>query len=782
MAIQYYMRGYNTSAPGAVGYVDWVVNDEPDSVAAYIQSPFLSVNITNITVNKVVNSKVDNFLQPDEGFTLSDGPFLHLNSFDWLHASVPVPTIIPEPQTYVGLAVTRGGTTDSTGQLIPGPSTNFFSTLLWDEQVQSWKFIKNTDGDHVTLGDYLSVNTGDVTVDGYVSVGDSPTDSNMPTTGSIRLQNDKWITASKASNADGFLIKIDTSDRVQVGTLAESPIIYMPGNLRVDGYIRDGNTSSTNGFIRNGNNTSIVTFNNTLNNNNITALSSGTVNSFNNNVVIGDSSNAAVVLNTSTGSGSSPNGTTGVHKFQVNAVTLLEVGRGNPDTNVFIRFTNDNPQANNPSITQTSTTIGNGQNLTVKAQTSTAASSTGGGLLLSSGNGTSSDGYVFIQTGGTSQVIVSPTQTTILGNLLVNGTTTSIASTVVEIADRVINLNSSANQFPGSPIAVPSQLTGFAIDRGSADGVNKRSYYGLMWAEADGYWRFGINTDGYTAQNTLTGSLPVIASAFLAQPTATVPVNTSLIPTVGGFRALNNTSALSSRNNVGTFDLPLVGTDATNHLLWGSPTNNAGTIFNISASTDYDFQVNSLTAYKLTLNTSGASTLEAAADTTSLTYKQADKTTNSGTGATTTIQAQNETGTTSNGGNLNLTSGTGTSLDGYLNLQAGGTSVVTVHTNKVAFLKGRRRHITNVTTTYTILVTDDYLSITTLSAPFTITLPASPVTGDEYVIKDSTGNAATNNVTVSGNGNNIDGSATFLFSQPYASATFTFAGGQWSVT
>lgn len=54
MAIQYHMRGYNTTAPGAVGYVDWVVNNEPDTNATFIPSPFVSGNISKITVNKVI--------------------------------------------------------------------------------------------------------------------------------------------------------------------------------------------------------------------------------------------------------------------------------------------------------------------------------------------------------------------------------------------------------------------------------------------------------------------------------------------------------------------------------------------------------------------------------------------------------------------------------------------------------------------------------------------------------------------------------------------------------
>jgi len=1223
MAIQYYMRAYNTTLSQ---YVDWIVNDQPDSTGAY--SPYLPSQLINITVNKVVGSKIDNFLQPDEGFTISDGYFFHLNSFDWLHASVPTATVIPPPTSYVGVAVTRGGTTNGTGQLLPGVSTNFFATMLWDESEQRWKFVKNINGDHTTLGDYLPLGTGSLVVDGYIAVGTGPTVINMPTTGSLRLQNNQWITARKLGNTDGYLVRMDTLDRVQLGNTTESPFIYIPGNLRVgltlaDGYIRDAGTVSipTTGFIRNSNNTSIITLKNLAGTVDITALSSTTTN----NVVIGDSINEAVRFNTATAVGVPA--ALGVHQFQVNGTTLVEIGNGNPTINPFIRFT---APSINPFITQTNTGAGSGQTLsiqaqtttagqggilvlsagdgstthgsvqvragaatpkltifptvsasaadnnsvllnenklrfastesnpsilqdlaasgtgqiftlqaqnittgtggevrvtsgsgtssvlagvlnlqtggtnrltivggatastgttthhinieefdptvpnplirqaitgsatgqiltlqaqnaltnggaivltsgtgsidanagtfdiqtgtrsrmlitaagattatalfninafsivggsdatnipnpiwkqldrtsgspngqifTIQAQTSTVAGSIGGDLVLGAGDGILRDGYVRIQTGFTDRVIITETQTIVLGDFLVLGTHTTVDSTVVELKDRVIHVNSTAASYPVvSPI--PTSITGFSVDRGTIAGPAKRDYYGLFWYETapDGYWRFGINTDGYSpgTEQNLSLTLPVMASTFLAQPSAaplTVPA-AATIPTVGGFRALNNTVALSSRHTDAVNDLILVSTDSSNKLIWGASANNTGHIFRTTVGTIYDFRAADVSTYQIIPISNGATTLKATAAVTSVTYtqddlttasgtgaattiraqnetgttsiggalnlnagtgtsiggavnittgsgitaglinfliggvqaiafnnvdddasgfaevikiastittprifqastvaasgqilalmaqnaattggplqlhsgagatndgyinlttgntvkmtvypttavvaannnsilffenklrfdtaqttpliRQDDKTTASGTGETLTLQAQNETGTTSNGGDLNLTSGTGTSLDGYLNLQSGGSAIVRVHTNKVTFLKGFRRHITNITGTYQVLVTDNYLAITTLSAPFTITLPANPLAGDEYIVKDTTGNAAISNVTIAGNGNNIDGSATFLFSQPYAGATFTFAGGNWSVT
>ena len=183
---------------------------------------------------------------------------------------------------------------------------------------------------------------------------------------------------------------------------------------------------------------------------------------------------------------------------------------------------------------------------------------------------------VFVQTGGVNQIIVSPNQTTILGNLLVNGTTTSVSSTVVDIADRVVHFNSSANVFPGTVVAAPTQITGFSIDRGSPTTTTKRDYYGLFWVETDSIWKYAANVDGYTSETTLSVALPALGSYYVAQPNAAVVAGT--IPTAGGFRSLNNTTAVSSRNAAGSADLLLLGSNSTNQIVHGSATNNAGLI------------------------------------------------------------------------------------------------------------------------------------------------------------------------------------------------------------
>lgn len=1342
MAIQYYMRGYNTSSPGTVGYVDWVVNDTPDSTATYVPAPYVSGNITNITVNKTVQSKTDNFLESDQGYILSDGLFFHVNAHDWLHASPPSITVIPPPTSYTGFAVTRGGTTNAAGQLVAGASTNFFSCLIWDEANQRWRFVRNTNGDHVTLGATQDVSMGNIIsdgylrIDGYIAIGPAP----ALTTGSLRLTNNLWITSRKAAGAaDGYLIRLDNTDRVQIGTLADNPVTYIPGNLRVDGYVRDGSTNvPTTGFVRNGNNTSIITARDQQNANDHILLSTNNVTQ-NNNLVLGNATAnfGNILLNTVTA---------GLHQFQTNTTTFLELGTSgtpaNNNPNNFVRFTSAivNPSiyqvtaaagsgqlmnvqsqsttaagqtggsvaltagsapvggfggtidlyagatgsfpvaatlkmrihpttaptaANNNSIqyfenlfrvdtAQTAplfrqddntTSSATGQPYTVQAQNATGATSTGGALNLTSGTGTTVAGNVNIQTGGTNQIIVSPTFITpgtitptagsvvIRGSLEVVGTTTTIDSTVVDIIGRVIHANwTDPVQSPNT--AVPSLVAGYTVHRGNIAGV-PRDGAALIWSEGtlpsggDGYWRAittpgdGYGNDNTNVTNTTTG-LGVMASNF-APTLDPIPVAGTL-PASGGLRVANNTFAsvarnvapvttiaaasnlttlpqatinvasttgftaagtllifsdagvqtvtytgtsggnqftgatggtglihtgayvaqtnksttiaagsngatlpqatinvastvgfpasgtirvISNGNNGGTqtitytgtgattftgcsggtgtlatgnsvtslaipgnADIQLIGTDFGNRVLHGNPTTGNGHIFNTPTATTYNFQVNSIDqvvfgatdtnadgyiesislgptvniprisqttrpdtganagfalvlqaqagqqqsggnannnggnlilasgpagtggggapavhgtvdiqtdgnikirvfptfaasaadnnsmlideslirvgpaqnvprirqdnttnasgqsfslqaqnaattggplllqggtgatndgyvniitgtttkmtvfpttavsaadnnsilffenlfridtaqvtprlrqddkttnaatgetftiqaqnetgttstggnlvltsgtgttvagnvniqtggltrvsvnptfttfndtaeAYRVTPVSAGTTTLQFASTVTAARIFQADLTTNSGTGAPLTVQAQNETGTTSVGGALNLTSGTGTTTNGAVNLQVAGVTTASLVTNKFVFNKGRRRNVTSISSAggpYTTLATDDYIAVTLLAAPLTVNLPTTPVLGDEYVIKDTTGNAATSNVTVSGNGNNIDGAASFTLSQPYAAATFTFAGGQWSVS
>jgi hypothetical protein len=86
-----------------------------------------------------------------------------------------------------------------------------------------------------------------------------------------------------------------------------------------------------------------------------------------------------------------------------------------------------------------------------------------------------------------------------------------------------------------------------------------------------------------------------------------------------------------------------------------------------------------------------------------------------------------------------------------------GTLLTTAYTG--AALPGQIAWDTTVKTSgFTAVAYGGYFCNTT-SAAFTVTLPATPTRGQFVVIVDYAGTSATNNITVSGNGGNINGGA-----------------------
>jgi hypothetical protein len=81
---------------------------------------------------------------------------------------------------------------------------------------------------------------------------------------------------------------------------------------------------------------------------------------------------------------------------------------------------------------------------------------------------------------------------------------------------------------------------------------------------------------------------------------------------------------------------------------------------------------------------------------------------------------------------------------------------------------------------YTTLISDHLILVDT-SAARTINLIAAPVTGTLYIIKDSVGSAAANNITITPAAGNIDGAASATINVNYGSATLVYSGSQWSL-
>lgn len=78
---------------------------------------------------------------------------------------------------------------------------------------------------------------------------------------------------------------------------------------------------------------------------------------------------------------------------------------------------------------------------------------------------------------------------------------------------------------------------------------------------------------------------------------------------------------------------------------------------------------------------------------------------------------------------------------------------------------------------YQVLVTDYIVGVTSTAAARTITMPNTGMTvGQSWTIKDESGAAVVNNITVSGNGANIDGAASYPINTNYGSITLYWNG------
>ena len=138
------------------------------------------------------------------------------------------------------------------------------------------------------------------------------------------------------------------------------------------------------------------------------------------------------------------------------------------------------------------------------------------------------------------------------------------------------------------------------------------------------------------------------------------------------------------------------------------------------------------------------------------------------------ITSQKSTSPTASGGNLILTGGDGYSGDGNndrhgtIKLFSGPIEAARIIPNKVNFLAGQRLNLADVGSSPFDIADDDHtLMVDTSTIAITLNLPATPTRGDFYVIKDRNGSASTHNITVSGNGKNIETSGSYTINTNY---------------
>lgn len=65
--------------------------------------------------------------------------------------------------------------------------------------------------------------------------------------------------------------------------------------------------------------------------------------------------------------------------------------------------------------------------------------------------------------------------------------------------------------------------------------------------------------------------------------------------------------------------------------------------------------------------------------------------------------------------------------------------------------------------------------------PFSVVLPANPVTGQTFIVKDVSGTAELFPITITAIGHTIDGSPSATINTNYGSVTLVFNGTDWSI-
>ncbi len=133
-------------------------------------------------------------------------------------------------------------------------------------------------------------------------------------------------------------------------------------------------------------------------------------------------------------------------------------------------------------------------------------------------------------------------------------------------------------------------------------------------------------------------------------------------------------------------------------------------------------------------------------------------------------------------------SGTATPSAGALTF-TGSAGITTSASGSTVTIIGTGEQVVSVTaldntdSPYVVLTSDYYLSCDVSAGTLQINLPNAPTTGSIWIVKDSGGDASSNNITVTTVGGvvTIDGSTTFVMNTAYEAANFIFNGTSYEV-
>ena len=151
----------------------------------------------------------------------------------------------------------------------------------------------------------------------------------------------------------------------------------------------------------------------------------------------------------------------------------------------------------------------------------------------------------------------------------------------------------------------------------------------------------------------------------------------------GNIRFPNATILIAFRNNGNTADVAVLTSLASGSIALGDGTNGTNINLDVPAGNLIQLQSAGNNAIAITLRDSGVTQVQFGPNVTAAEINQASSAVASGTGAPMSIQAQSNTAATSTGGTLALSSGTGTTAAGPVQLQVGGVTQLQVNPSGV---------------------------------------------------------------------------------------------------